>query len=92
MAKPVKMECWVMRVIRRADGTPVTMADCTLAAYVAVGALIDRGELALVDGVVLEPLEVFDDDEEAAHAHHAALKKKHPTEDFRVILNADIPV
>lgn len=49
---------------------------------------IDRGALAVLpDNSIAEPVEVFEDEVDA-HAYRETLRRKHPDEDFRVILNA----
>lgn len=81
-----------MRVMLHEGRQPVQLDMMTPGAYVATQALIAAGSLAMLpDGSICEPVEVFED-EEAAHAYRLALLKKHPREDFRVILNADVTV
>lgn len=46
------------------------------------------GFVMLPDNSIAEPVEVFDD-ELQAHAHREVMRKRHPGEDFRVILNSD---
>lgn len=85
-------EYWVMRVLLHQGRVPVQLDMMSPGAYVATQALIASGSLAMLpDGSICEPVEVFDD-EPAAHAHRAKLAEKHPGEDFRVILNADVTV
>jgi len=72
-----------------AKGHPVNIEDCTPAAFVAVLAVVNTGEFAMMpDGTICEPVEVFELQLDA-QAHAAELKKKHPGEDFRVIINMD---
>lgn len=53
---------------------------------------VESGRLALLpDNSIAEPVEVFDDETEA-HLHREAMRKKHPHEDFRVVLNSDVPL
>lgn len=64
--------------------TPTSRAD--------VQVNIDNGKLAVLpDGSIAEPVEVFDE-ELPAHSHREKLRAKHPGEDFRVILNGDVPL
>lgn len=81
-----------MRVMLHQGRQPVQLSMMTPGAYVATQALIADGSLALLpDGSICEPVEVFDLEADA-HAHRAQLAAKHPAEDFRVILNADVTV
>lgn len=85
-------EFWVFRVLLHQGKQPVQLDMMTPGAYLATQALIAAGSLAMLpDGSICEPVEVFDD-EASAHAYREALRKKHPEEDFRVILNADVTV
>lgn len=85
--KEVKPEYWVMRVMLH-RGRKLQLDLLTDTSRATVQAAIDRGALALLpDDSIAEPVEVFDD-ELQAHAHREALRKKHPAEDFRVILNS----
>jgi hypothetical protein len=71
---------------------PVQLDMMSPGAYVATLALITAGSLAMLpDGAICEPVEVFRD-EESAHEHRAQLAAKHPREDFRVLLSADVSV
>lgn len=86
------VEFWVMRVllhpgpIRRkvtADNVPDSERAAVLAA-------VDRGALTVLpDGCIAEPLLCFSVADDA-HNRAAEETAKHPEEDFRVILNADV--
>lgn len=81
-----------MRVLLHQGRQPVQLDMMTPGAYLATQALIAAGSLAMLpDGSICEPVEVFDH-EAAAHEHRAQLQAQHPSEDFRVILNADVTV
>lgn len=89
-------EYWVMRVLYHngpQGATQLTLdIAMTLPARLAVNACIAAGTLALLpDNVIAEPVEVFDNETDA-RAHREQLARRHPTTDFRVILNADVPV
>ena len=88
--KEVKPEYWVMRVLYH-NGAQLSL-DAASALPIASQVLscIERGSLALLaDNVIAEPVEVFDNELEA-RAHREQLIAKHPSTDFRVILNADV--
>ena len=88
--KPI--EYWVFRVMLHQGRVPVQLSMMTPGAYVATLALITAGSLALLpDGSICEPVEVFDNEPDA-HAYRELQAEKHPGEDFRVVLNADITV
>lgn len=79
-------EFWVMRVLLH-QGRKVQLDLLTDTSRASVQVALDRGALALLpDGSIAEPVEVFSDELEA-HAYREALRKKHPSEDFRVIMN-----
>lgn len=87
------IEFWVMRVLMH-PGTWNPESDVGR----AIAANVERGALAVLpDGCIAEPVEVF---AEELDAHEHAAKLKHDsrditgtaTEDYRVILNADVPV
>lgn len=91
MTAPPITEYWVMRVMLH-QGRKVQLDLLTETSRATVQVEIDRGALALLpDGSIAEPVEVFSDELDA-HAHREALRKKHPDEDFRVILNSSVPV
>lgn len=81
-------EYWVMRVMLH-QGRQVQLNLLTPTSRASVQVAIDKGALALLpDNSIAEPVEVFAAEIDA-HAYREALRKKHPNEDFRVILNAD---
>jgi hypothetical protein len=81
-----------MRVLLHQGRVPVQLSMMTPGAFIATTALIASGSLAcLPDGSICEPVEVFDQEPDA-HTHRAQLAAKHPGEDFRVIMNADISI
>lgn len=82
-----KSEYWVMRVLLH-QGRKVQLDLLTETSRASIVAAIDKGALAMLppDNSIAEPVEVFDDENEA-HAYREALRKKHPSEDFRVILS-----
>jgi hypothetical protein len=61
-------------------------------ASVATLALVNTGDLAMLpDGAIVEPMEVFAIEEDA-HAMREKCMRENPSEDFRVVLNADVTV
>lgn len=89
-------EFWVMRVLMH-DGprgaVQLTLDTVmTMPARVAVNACIAAGKLAVLpDNTIAEPVEVFDTEQEARE-HRRKLQAAHPSTDFRVVMNADVPV
>ncbi len=84
-------EYWVMRVMLH-RGKPAELTNMTPGAQVAVLALINTGAYALLpDHSIAEPVEVFDNEADA-HEHREQLLRRYRTEDYRVILNADVNV
>lgn len=84
----MKTEFWVMRVLLH-QGVKVQLDLLTPSSRAQIVGAIDKGALALLpDSSIAEPVEVFDD-EHQAHVYRETLRKKHPAEDFRVILNGD---
>jgi hypothetical protein len=58
----------------------------------SVSAEVEAGGLALLsDGSICEPVEVFDNEHDA-HRHRGELASRHPAEDFRVVMTADVAV
>lgn len=87
----MNVEYWVMRVILH-HGRKVQLDLLQPTERAEVTARLDNGALVMMpDASIAEPVEVFSDELEA-HAHREAMRKKHPAEDFRVILNGDVPV
>jgi hypothetical protein len=83
----MKAEYWVMRVVLHRG--PMAARQLTLP---TVQAHIQSGALALhPDGHIMEPVEVYTEPE-PAHEHQAKLQRQDPDGDYRVILNADVPV
>lgn len=83
----VKNEYWVMRVMLH-QGRKVQLELMTPTSRATIQVAIDKGALAMLpDNSIAEPVEVFADEVDA-HAYRETLRKKHPDEDFRVILNA----
>lgn len=90
MTEPVKQEFWVMRVLLH-RGRKVQLDLLTETSRATVQVAIDRGALALLpDSSIAEPVQVFDVELDA-HAYREQLRRKHPSEDFRVILNGGLP-
>lgn len=92
--KEVKPEFWVMRVLYHNGPQGYAQLTLSMAEQLPiarqVATCIERGTLAvLADNVIAEPVEVFETELEA-RAHREELRAKHPTTDFRVILNADV--
>ena len=84
-------EYWVMRVMLH-EGHTVQLDLMTPGARIATEVAIAAGSLAMLpDGSICEPVEVFAE-ELAARAHRLTLIKKHPAEDFRIVLNADVTI
>lgn len=84
-----RVEYWVMRVLLH-QGRPLQLDLLAPGVRIAATKCIDAGTLAMLpDGCIVEPVEVFDE-EARAHEHRALLVEKHPHDDFRVVLNADV--
>jgi hypothetical protein len=82
----MKSEYWVMRVLLH-QGRKVQLDLLTPTSRAEVEVQLGNGKLAqLPDGSIAEPVEVFEE-EIPAHAHREQLRRKHPNEDFRVILS-----
>ncbi len=81
-------EYWVMRVMLH-QGRKIQLDLLTETSRATVQVALDKGALAMLpDNSIAEPVEVFAEELDA-HAYREALRKKHPNEDFRVIMNAD---
>jgi len=75
------------------QGRPVQLDLMTPGARIACEVAIAAGSLCMLpDGSICEPVEVFDDDEAAAHEHRRRLVEKYPDVDFRIVMNADVTV
>jgi hypothetical protein len=75
-----------MRVMLH-QGRKVQLELMTATSRATIQVALDRGSLAMLpDNSIAEPVEVFDDELDA-HAYRETLRKKHPDEDFRVILS-----
>lgn len=87
-------EFWVVRRWRKyVDGRywPVRLDEMTPTAKIATIAMLNQGKLVIMpDDTIGEPVEVFEDEKSAA-AHREVLTRRHPGEEFRVLLNVDIP-
>lgn len=82
----MKPEYWVMRVMLH-QGRKVQLELMTATSRATIQVQLDRGALAMLpDNSIAEPVEVFDDEVDA-HAYRETLRRKHPDEDFRVILS-----
>lgn len=87
-------EFWVMRALLhqkgKAAGAPVNIEHCTPGSFLAVMALVNTGDYALLpDGTICEPVEVYQS-QMVADAEAAKLRAEYPDEDFRVIMNLDV--
>lgn len=88
----VKAEFWVMRVLLL-DGVigakrPIKFGELTDESKRLMTAAVQAGKLCILpDGCIAEPVEVFDDDEERAHAFRVSVAMMHPADDFRVVMN-----
>jgi hypothetical protein len=77
-----------MRVLLH-QGRTVQLSLLTPTSRATIQTGLDSGSLAMLpDNAIAEPVEVFDD-EIKAHEHREIMRRKHPGEDFRVILNAE---
>ena len=82
-----------MRVLLHQGRVPLQLSLLTDTSKADVMVLVDNGKLAVLpDGCIAEPVEVFDNDEESAHAYREVLRRKHPAEDFRVVAQSDVPL
>lgn len=90
MSKRPAMEYWVMRVLLHEGRGPVQLSLMTPGAYIATMALITAGSLAMLpDGCICEPVEVFDEQEQA-HELRARLMRENTGADFRVVISATV--
>lgn len=93
MSMVPRVEYWVMRVVlhrgARCAGQMDLLSGISTAGHIAYARPSD-GFVLLGDACIAEPVEVFED-EESAHRHRDELRAKHPVEDFRVIMNGDMP-
>lgn len=96
MSTVPRIEYWVVRVVlhqgRRSASQMDLFAGVDSAGRVQYAKPSD-GFVMLPDNTIAEPVEVFDGvgAEEAAHRRREVLRTQHPAEDFRVILNGDMP-
>jgi hypothetical protein len=75
-----------MRVMLH-QGRKVQLELLTETSRATIQVAIDRGALAMLpDNSIAEPVEVFEDELDA-HAYRETLRRKHPAEDFRVVLS-----
>jgi hypothetical protein len=75
-----------MRVMLH-QGRKVQLELLTETSRATLQVALDRGALTVLpDNSIAEPVEVFEDEVDA-HAYRETLRKKHPNEDFRVILS-----
>jgi hypothetical protein len=81
------VEWWVMRVLFH-NGAKMTATNLDTSTV----ALVNAGTLALLpDLTVAEPVMCFGEEMDA-HAYREQLAADKPSEDYRVILNADVTV
>jgi len=76
---------WVVRVLLH-QGRRVQLDLLTSASRASIQNEVDVGGYTmLADNSIAEPVEVFASEEEA-HLHREVMRKRHPAEDFRVLL------
>jgi hypothetical protein len=77
------IEWWVMRIVRSREQLSEGVVPADVAAAVA------RGDLQVVNGEIVEPIEVYDDDQEAAliRAQRETTRTGQPC---KVVMNAEI--
>ena len=88
-------EYWVFRIWTQwhDDGKryAVQLSKMTLTARATVELLFHKGTLAALPGDLIgEPVMVFDTEADAA-AHMHKCQQAYPLEDFRVMMNVDLP-
>lgn len=75
-----------MRVMLH-QGRKVQLDLLTETSRATLQVALDRGALAVLpDNSIAEPVEVFEDELDA-HAYRETMRKKHPAEDFRVVIS-----